>query len=293
MPDSERILVTGAAGFVGSTIATLLRGGGYEVVAHARRAAPGIDRVADLGERSAGTRPFPRDIAAVVHCSAAISIALHCVCARQCVRDRRACRSSPATDLLRRIVHLSSVAVYKRPSLGSWIISEDTATVDIDDLTADPYARSKRASELALDSLADRRPDVKVTHLRPSSIYGPGMVLTTLLPALVSRARRQESLRLCGPRGYMQNFVHVRDVAELIMALVCDLGQGRVINAFSDDTYGLLDLADLVQTGLNSQSQVVDVTDDTAVPEATFVNTRAKQFHPRFRRLAEHLLDVT
>ena len=81
------------------------------------------------------------------------------------------------------------------------------------------------------------------------------MVLTTLLPALVSRARRQKCLRLCGPRGYMQNFVHVRDVAELIMALVCDLGQGRVINAFSDDTYGLLELADLVRQASTARAR--------------------------------------
>lgn len=293
MPNSERVLITGAAGFVGRTIAAILRRSGYDVVAHARRAALGIDWVADLSEPSAGTSPLPSDIVAVVHCAAAIPSRSNAF-ARDNARGTAALIEALYTVAsLRRIVHLSSVAAYKRPSSGFWTISEDAETIDIDDLTADAYARSKRESELELDSFADRRPDVKVTHLRPSSIYGPGMIVTTLLPVLVARARRQEPMPLRGPRNYVQNFVHVLDVAELAAALVFDETLPHVINAFSDDTYSLTVLADLIKSGLNSQSQIVDSTEDVVVPTPIFVNWRAKQIHPRFRKLVDHLLDVT
>lgn len=292
MPSGERILVTGAAGFVGGAITRLLRGSGYGVIAHARRAAAGIDWVVDLGDRFADAPPLPTDIAAVIHCAAAIPSRSNAFARDNAAATREIAEALQAVGSLRCIVHLSSVAAYKRPSSGSWIISEDAATVDVDDPVGDQYARSKRVSELAFDLLADRRPHVKVTHLRASSIYGKGMVVTTLLPAIVARARRQEAIRLRGPRTYVQNFVHVKDVAELATALIFDENPPRVVNAFSDDTFGLTALADLVKSRLKSRSQIVDATEDFVMPIPIFANARAKQFHPRFRRLADHLLDA-
>jgi nucleoside-diphosphate-sugar epimerase len=292
--ETQRILVTGAAGCAGSAITALLRCKGYNVVAHARRAAPGIDWVADLGSLSAGGYAFPSDVAAVVHCAGANPSRSNAF-----ARDNAAATVELAALLetaasLRQVIHLSSVAVYKRPPSGCWIISENAETVDIDDPGADPHACSKRSSELELESLARKRPEVKVTNLRASSIYGPGVVLTRLLPTLVARARRNDPLQLYGPRDYVQNFIHVQDVAELAMAILLDDGPPRVVvNAFSDDTYKLAALAELVKVGVGSRSQIVDATDDTVVPEAVYVNTRAKQFHPRFRRLADHLPDAS
>jgi nucleoside-diphosphate-sugar epimerase len=293
MRNTKHILVTGAAGCAGRAITTLLRANGHSVVAHARRAAPGIDWVADLGSSSVGNYAFPSDVAAVVHCAAAIP-------GRSSTFSRDNTRATielaallEAAGSLRHVVHVSSVAVYKRPPLGRWIISENAEKIDVSDPRADSYASSKRSSEMALEVLAQRRPEVKVTHLRASSIYGPGMVLTQLLPTLVARARCNEPLRLYGPRGYVQNFIHVQDVAELAMALMLNDRAPRAVNAFSDDTRKLAALAGLVKAGLGSQSEIVDATEDAAVPETVYVNTLAKQFHPRFRGLADHLLDAS
>ena len=293
MLETKRILVTGAAGCAGSAVTALLRSKGYNVVAHARRAAPGIDWVADLGSLSAGGYAFPSDVAAVVHCAGANPSRSNAF-----ARDNAAATVELAALLetavsLRQVIHLSSVAVYKRPPSGRWIISENAETVDVNDPEANPYASSKRCSELALDSLAQRQPEVKVTQLRASSVYGPGMVSTQLLPTFVARARRNEPLQLYGPRDYVQNFINVKDVAELAMAILHDDRTPRVVNAFSNDTYKLAALAELVKVELGSRSQIVDATDDTAVPEATYVNARAKQYYPRFRRLADHLPDAS
>ena len=291
--ETKRILVTGAAGCAGSAVTALLRSKGCNVVAHARRAAPGIDWVADLASLPAGGYAFPNDVAAVVHCAGANPSRSNAF-----ARDNAAASVELAALLetavsLRQVIHLSSVAVYKRPPSGRWIISENAETVDVNDPGRDPHASSKRSSELALESLAQKRPEVKVTQLRASSIYGPGVVLTRLLPTLVARARRNDPLQLYGPRNYVQNFVHVQDVAELAMAILRDDGAPPVVNAFSDDTYKVAALAELVKFELGSRSEILDATDDTVVPEAVYVNTRAKQFHPRFRRLADHLADAS
>src|SRR5271165_3451118 len=98
------------------------------------------------------------------------------------------------------------------------------------------------------------------------------MVKSTVLPVFVAKALRQEPLSLRGPRNYAQNFVHVSDIAELATALVLGACAPSTINAFSDDTYGLSSLAELVRSKLGSLSEVVDNTDDASAPKPVFVN---------------------
>src|SRR3984957_4469294 len=126
--ETKRILVTGAAGCVGSAVTALLRSKGFNVVAHARRAAPGIDWVADLGSLSSEGYAFLSDVAAVMHCAAAIPSRSNAF-----ARDNTGATVKLAALLetavsLKHVIHLSSVAVYKRPSSGCWIISENAET---------------------------------------------------------------------------------------------------------------------------------------------------------------------
>lgn len=286
------VLVTGAAGFVGRAVAEVLKAMSVPVVAHARRAAPGIDWVVDLASSSREWPVFPDGLGAIVHCAAAIPSRSQAFERDNAVAAATLAGMLNRANRLKRIVHISSVSVYVRPASGRWIISEDAETVRADDPNADVYARSKRASELAFDSLAARRPELSVSHVRPSSIYGCGMVATTLLPALARKALLHEPVELHGQRGYRQNFVHVRDVAEIAAALAVAEDVPAVVNAFSDDTLGLQELVNLIRARLGSTSPVVDNTDSKEGPEPVFANAVAKRVHPRFRRLADHLLDA-
>jgi nucleoside-diphosphate-sugar epimerase len=288
-----RVLVTGAAGFVGQAVSRRLKIAGLNVLTHSRHPSDGVDWAADLADESQLCRGFPADIQTVIHCAAAIPAR-----SKEFGRDNAAATSLLAAALgevssLRRVVHVSSVAVYKRPPLGEWVLNEGAETVDFGDPDADFYARTKRSAELTLDSLVHRHSRLSIVHLRASSIYGPGMVPTTLLPAFVACAIRNEPLRLRGPRNYAQNFVHVDDVSDMICALTLStVTPSSVVNAFSDDTYQLSALAELVRVGLKSSSDVVDDTEcvERAVP--IFVNARAKELLPNFRRLADHLRDA-
>jgi nucleoside-diphosphate-sugar epimerase len=288
----EPILVTGAAGLVGRHVTELLRSRGIRVVAHARRAGPGIDWAADLADPRTLLDPLRFDIAAVIHCAAAIP-------ARSNKFDRDNTMASatlaallPTANSLKRIVHLSSVAVYRPPERGRWVLGEDAATVGGDGRDGS-YAASKRACERSLEAVGRDKGSVAITHLRASSIYGPGMVRTTLLPALVARAMRNEPLLLRGPRPYFQNFVHVADVVELAVALVQENRVPAVVNAFSDDTYELAALAELVRTTLGSSSEIVDESYAAEAVEPVFQNRIAKRLHPSFRSLADHLVDAS
>jgi nucleoside-diphosphate-sugar epimerase len=288
MSEHTSVLITGAVGFVGSYVTRAARDAGLNVGTHSRHKGAGIDFSADLSDPAAiGGLPLDR-FHAVIHCAAAIPSR-----SKEFVRDNARSATVLAEALLgaktlRRIIHVSSVSVYRRPTSASWLISEEAEVVDATDGSCDAYARSKRAAEIALDGVAARRQDVSVCHLRASSIYGRGMIETTLLPALVNRARQNMPLVLRGPRDYRQNFVHVKDVAAFAVAMVRGCSE-PVLNAFSDDTYGLFELAEMIRAQLNSSSAVIDKTESVSVPICTFENSRSKRHHPQFLTLRESL----
>ena len=289
---NEPILVTGAAGLVGRHVADLLRSRGVRVVAHARHPGPGIDWAADLTDPGTFRDPTRFDVAGVIHCAAAIPARSDRFHRDNTMATAALAEWLSAAKSLKRIVHLSSVAVYQQPTIGRWVIGEDAKTLD-GDRRQGSYAASKLACEGSLDAVGRGKPDIAITHLRASSIYGPGMVRTTLLPVLVARALRNQPLLLRGPRPYFQNFVHVADVAELAVALVQEDRGPAVINAFSDDTYELAALAELIRARLRSSSQIIDESYAAEGPEPVYLNGTAKRLHPSFRGLADHLAEAS
>lgn len=293
MDQHTSILITGAAGFVGSHIFRIARDAGLSIRTHSRCPVPGIELSAELSD-PVSVRSLALDgIRAVIHCAAAIPSRSDAF-----ARDNTGSASVLAEALLearalRRVIHVSSIAVYRRPISANWVISEEAEVVDTTDDRIDPYARSKRNVELALDGLALQRREVSVFHLRASSIYGPGMLRTTLLPALVDRARRNEPLVLRGPRAFRQNFVHIEDIASLAVAMACEASETEpIVNAFSNDTFGLFELAELIREKLGSSSALIDETENICVPHQVFVNRRFKDRRPDLLRLRDSLQDV-
>lgn len=283
------LLVTGGSGFVGARVVARARERGRTVRALARRAATGIDHAVDLLDAAALAAVPWEDVTEVIHCAAAVPAR-----SQAFARDNIEAAAVLATALgrarrLRRVIHISSVSVYLAPAGGAWQIDEDAAVIDSLSPGPPSYAQSKRLVERELDRLAAAAPG-RVVHLRAASIYGRGMAPTTLLPMLVSRARAAEPLVLRGPRSYIQNFIHVDDVADLALAVAdSPAGAPSIVNAFSDDTIGLMALADLVREQLRSASPIVDETSATEVATPRFVNLRARELLPSFRALRQHL----
>jgi nucleoside-diphosphate-sugar epimerase len=291
MPEHNSILVTGATGFVGNRVARAARDAGFNVLTHARNPTPGINLSADLSDPIA-VRSLPLNtIGAVIHCAAAVPSR-----STAFARDNTQSATVLAEALLkvktlRRIIHMSSVSVYRRIMSADWLISEDAEVINATDDGSDAYGWSKREVEIVLDGIVAQRPDVSVSHLRASSVYGPGMERTTLLPKLVDCARLNRPMVLRGPRTYRQNFVHVDDLAALATNLLCEPSakSERTLNVFSDDTYGLFELADMIRTEIGSCSRVIDETEDVNIPIPKFDNSRSKRWLPGYRTLRDNL----
>ncbi|MEV7189022.1 NAD(P)-dependent oxidoreductase [Kitasatospora sp. NPDC093102] len=180
-------VVTGASGFVGSTLCRAARAAGHQVLALGRRRTVPADLIgdapylpwdlADPAARPALPAPFTRPDA-VIHCAGlatdwARPEAFH---RGNVLTTRGVLAAFPETT---RFVHLSTASVYdpRRPTV---MAREDEADAVHH---TDAYGRSKALAEAWVRRV---RPDAVI--LRPHAVYGPGD--TTLLPRVLQAVRR-------------------------------------------------------------------------------------------------------
>lgn len=238
-----RTLVTGAAGFIGSTLVDRLLADGHQVVGlddlshgrsgnldHARRQAR-FDFVqadivdADLNRLLADTRPE-----LVFHLAAQIDVRRSVdepefdalVNAVGTVRLAEAARRSG----VRKIVNTSSGgAVYGVPQ--RYPTAEDAPVAP-----ASPYAASKVAAELYLASFRSLY-GLDCTHIAPSNVYGPrqdphgeaGVVAVFARAMLAGRPTR-----LFGDGTNTRDYVYVDDVVDAFIRAAGPDGSGLRFN---------------------------------------------------------------
>lgn len=174
-----RVLVTGARGFVGSHLCSLLRRNGHSVLEAVRRRdfapAPGVDLV-ETGpiERFDGWAPVLRGVDAVVHLAARVHVMAEtapdperCFTEVNTLATERLARAA-ADAGVRRLVYSSSVKVN----------GESTGSKPFDAFDApapkDAYGRSKLAAERAIERISSAS-GIAYTVIRPPLVYGPGV----------------------------------------------------------------------------------------------------------------------
>ncbi len=157
------VTVTGAGGFVGSTLVRTLSETGHRVRAVIRRPPPsplaGVEYfecrdIADIG----GWNGALEGADAVVHLVACPHVEDNAEIAHACVAHS-----------VGRLVYLSSVKV-NGEATGARPFTAD----DLPSPTREPYARNKREIEAALFRIG-RETGLEVTAIRPPLVYGPGV----------------------------------------------------------------------------------------------------------------------
>jgi len=174
-----KVLVTGASGFVGSTLCAHLITKGHAVRGAVRSTSdkplPGVDVrvVSDLSADTDWSEALA-GINAVVHCAARVHIMNEAsvdplTAFREANVKGTACLVKQAVDsAVRRFVYISSVKVNGEVTDGNPFRADDTPAPE------DPYGISKWEAEQALRSIADKT-DLEVVIIRPPLIYGPGV----------------------------------------------------------------------------------------------------------------------
>jgi nucleoside-diphosphate-sugar epimerase len=214
---TEAILVTGAAGFVGSKMAEVLQGQGYEVT--------GVDIV---GEKGSGVIACdlcdlkqllsivsPKSFAAIVHCGAISGPALH----RDDPARVASANITSTINLLEfarrrsvpRFIFASSASVYGAtpPDLP---VSEERALHP-----SSPYAASKVAGEALVEAYC-RQYEMSAASLRIAAVYGPGRRTPCFIRDMIVAGLENRPLSLPIGSRQLYHYVHIDDVAAALKA---------------------------------------------------------------------------
>ncbi len=274
-----RIVVTGAAGFVGSHLCDDLVARGHEVVGidgftrfYARelkeRNVAALRRTPafTLRERNLLDRPGLADVLAgadaVCHLAGRPGVRGGAPVLFEAgnVRTTEAVMRSAAQAGVRRVLLASSSSVYG-PASGP--VREEAPLRPMS-----PYARSKRRAELVAGRLA-RRHGLELVTLRYFTVYGPRQRPDMAFARFVSAALRGDEMPLLGDGLQRRDFTYVGDAAEAT-ALALERGRpGAVYNVAGGRPVALAAALRLLGAALGSAPALAERPADAREPRST------------------------
>ncbi len=238
-----KVLVTGAAGFLGRTVATYLKEQGHHVVGFDLK-DPGIDGLAtqigdltDLDQVSAAVEGHD----AVCHIGAIGDVYLAGEDPGLAAAVNVLGTANVAEAAVRhgaRVVYASTWEVYGEPRYQP--IDEDHPCAP-----DHPYNITKLAGESLLLSAARLR-GLETVALRLGTAYGPGLRPNSVFRIFIDRARRGEPITIQGDGSQGRQFTHSRDIARAFdLALRSDVS-GVALNTVAERTVTIRELAEKV-----------------------------------------------
>jgi nucleoside-diphosphate-sugar epimerase len=208
----RRVLVTGAAGFVGGVLCDVLRERGDEVIAHYRsgtvtkRASSSI-LLSDLREASA-LRNAP-ELDAVFHCAAQRPRSYDDV---QAAEQNRAADDTVLAFVRERrcdLIYASMATLYGygKPCPAGSATKTDAGIYP---------AEKARTEDLGLEQAAAQ--SRKFSALRINAPYGPAQRARTVIQIFIDNALSRRNLQFYGTGSREQDFTYGRDIAEAFIA---------------------------------------------------------------------------
>jgi len=218
---SRTIVVTGAAGMLGSHLTRRFLAGGHHVRGVDLRPAPGVEVQGDVRDAAAMARTMA-GADALVHCAAALPSYPADQIRSVIVDGTRTVLTAAARARVARVVHISSTAVYGLPSVVPTTEEHPRQPVDT-------YSAAKATAEEVAEKL--RAEGVCLPILRPKTFLGPGrMGLFSMLFEWAEEGRNFPVLGKGDVRIQMLALADLVDAVETVLDAPDDV---------ASDTYNL------------------------------------------------------
>ncbi len=283
---SHRVLVTGAAGFMGSHVADAclalgmdvvatddLSGGWVENVPEGTRWVEGDLRDADFVRTlwDDGTYDYVYHLAA--YAAEGLSHFIRAYNYRTNLEASINLINSAVLGGVKRFVFTSSIAVY---GAGQVPMREDMAPTP-----EDPYGVSKLAVELDL-AAAQHMFGLDYTVFRPHNVYGERQNIAdryrNVIGIFMNNVMQGEPMPVFGDGLQTRAFSHIADVAPIIArAPLVEEARNQLFNIGADEPYSILDLAHTVAAAFGEQPQIMHLPARQEVVHAFSDHAKVRQ----------------
>lgn len=255
------IVVTGAAGVVGRFLIARLRSEGIEAI--------GISRETfDLASGKSLALFVGRRPEAVIHLAAAVPHSAHYPDSEASAAKTHAADLTVRDAAIEwdcRVVYASTCSLYNK--FESTIMSEDTP---VRVRSNSPYMRAKYEGEEMFATL----PSYSILRL-PAPI-GPGLPDTVVAKRFFNQAVAGQVISVWGTGTREQNYVDVRDLADIFLRAAYSPARG-VFNVAADAATKMLELAETITAVIpRSSFRLVGVPDPCESEYARYSNDRAR-----------------
>jgi UDP-glucose 4-epimerase len=247
---TDRVLVTGASGFIGRAVVAALRNRDVPVTAVDREPPDqswdsGVEVVTgDLADQQVCIAAFETRPRAVIHLAALTSV-LRSVDAPM----RTFAENVTITQVLLELSRGSGVGQFVLASTNAVVgdVGASTITADLPLRPLTPYGATKAAGEMLLSAYSGSY-GLSTAALRFTNVYGPGMShKDSFVPRLMRAALTGTGVRVYGDGQQRRDLVYIDDVVAAILLALDNGFDGRAIVG-SGSSVSVLELVEAVRS---------------------------------------------
>ncbi len=240
----NKVLITGASGFIGKNIAQYLDKSRFEVYGTYRRDTPLDLEIEYLQCDLANEEPPLQEADIIIHCAAEVDEDNVDKLIQNNILATKRIAAFAEKAKVEQIIYLSTVSIYGKTDT---IVNESSPRID-----PGIYGMSKYIAE---EYIMNANVPLKLT-LRLPRIIGEGCDLTKpWIPTLAGKLIGNEKISYFNPEKEYNNFMHVNDLSSFILKSIAEKHTG-IIGLASIESLKILDVIQTMKSSINSTSEL-------------------------------------